>query len=84
MKKLWLVIKWFFSYHGMSEPPTEGQFNFWLGIRKMPIIEKVCKVCDKQYWTPMKTSVCPRLRCYLTSNGGKNGNKRKHKVYKLP
>jgi len=79
-RKLWLVIKWFFSYHGMSKPPTQAQLLGWTRLGKA-VIEKKCRVCQRKFWTVRETQVCPRLHCYLVWHGGYNGDKGKHKEH---
>jgi hypothetical protein len=79
MKKFWLTIKWFLSYHGMSKPPTQSQILGWLRLGKV-IYEYKCLVCKRTFWALSKKPTCPRLACYLIWHGGEYASKRKPKV----
>jgi len=67
-RSLALAVKWFFTYHGMSKPPTPLQMLMWARLGK-PVYKRKCSVCGSYYWTPKKSSICPRLKCHLKAGG---------------
>ena len=69
MRKLWLVVKWFFSYNGMSKEPSWSLRLGWARLGR-PVLELRCRVCKRTFWAVSRKQVCPRLACYLAWHNG--------------